>query len=167
MSEPFLAEIVMFAGNFAPRGWAYCDGQLLPISSNSALFSLLGTTYGGDGRTTFALPDLRGRIPMGPRNGAGLSNRRLGEKGGAETTSDFIRHTHTLSVSDKRGDDTDPNGAYLAVTRDGDYTSNPGSARALAGLGHAGTQPTSVNNVQPFLAINFIIALQGTYPSRS
>ena len=83
-SDPFIGEIIMFAGNFAPRGWAFCDGQLLPISQNSALFSILGTTYGGDGRTTFGLPDLRGRVPIGPRTGPGLTAYRLGEKGGSE-----------------------------------------------------------------------------------
>lgn len=89
-SNPFIAQVIMFAGTFAPRNWAYCDGQLLPISSNSALFSLLGTTYGGDGRTTFALPDMRGRVPVHPGTGPGLTNRRLGAKGGSETTA----HTH-------------------------------------------------------------------------
>ena len=166
MSEPFIGQIIMFAGNFAPRGWAFCEGQLLPISSNTALFSILGTTYGGDGRTTFALPDLRGRVPMAPGNGPGLTSRRLGEKLGAETTNQLIQHTHTLSVSDKRGDDTDPNGSYIAVTRDANYTTNAGSGKTLAGLGQAGSS-SSVNIVQPFLCVNFIIALQGLFPSRS
>lgn len=96
-ADPFIAEIIMFGGNFAPRGWALCDGQLLSISQNTALFSLLGTTYGGDGRTTFGLPDLRGRVPMHAGNGPGLSQRRLGEKGGAETTTNVISHTHTIA----------------------------------------------------------------------
>lgn len=84
MSDPFIAQVVIFGGNFAPRGWAFCDGQLLAISSNTALFSILGTTYGGDGRTTFALPDLRGRAPIGPRSGPGLSSYQLGQRGGVE-----------------------------------------------------------------------------------
>jgi microcystin-dependent protein len=99
--EPFIAEIMMFAGNFAPRGWALCDGQLLSVSSNAALFSLLGTTYGGDGRTTFALPDLRGRTAIHPGSGPGLSTRRLGERGGSETTtlsiSQMPAHNHTIT----------------------------------------------------------------------
>ena len=166
MSEPFLGQVIMFAGNFAPRGWALCEGQLLPISSNSALFSILGTTYGGDGRTTFALPDLRGRVPFAPGTGHGLSTYRLGQRGGVETNSTVFNHTHELRVSDKRGDDTDPDGSYLAVTRDANYTTNSGSGKKLAGLANTGTG-TPIPNIQPYLAINFIIALQGTFPSRS
>ena len=103
MSDPFIAEIIMFGGNFAPRGWAFCDGQLLSISSNSALFSILGTTYGGDGRTTFGLPDLRGRVAMHPGSGPGLTQRRLGEKSGMETvtltTNQIPSHNHTATAT--------------------------------------------------------------------
>ena len=108
MSDPFLAEIVMFGGNFAPRGWAFCDGQLLAISSNTALFSLLGTTYGGDGRTTFGLPELRGRFAMHPGNGPGLSSRKLGQKGGSERVTLAITnlpsHTHQLRCNSGAAD---------------------------------------------------------------
>ena len=129
-SDPFLGQVIMFAGNFAPRGWAFCDGQLLPISSNSALFSLLGTTYGGEGWTTFALPDLRGRAPIHAGRGPGLSERRLGDKGGSET----ITNNKTVSSGGSNN---------VQVAAD-----NP-------------------DNMQPYLAINYIIALQGTFPSRS
>ena len=102
MSEPFVAEIRIFAGNFAPRGWAYCNGQLLPISQNTALFSLLGTTYGGDGRSTFGLPDLRGRVPVHPGTGPGLTQRRLGEKGGAETNTMNINQIRAKNLPSKK-----------------------------------------------------------------
>lgn len=135
MSDPFLGEIKMFGGNFAPRGYAFCDGQLLPISQYSALFSLLGTTYGGDGRTTFGLPDLRGRVPLHEGSGPGLTPRPLGQKSGTETES----------------------GSVLPIASANYATSSPN--RAAANVGN--------NNMQPYLAISFIIALQGTYPSRS
>ena len=110
MSEPFIAEIIMFGGNFAPRGWAFCDGQLLSISSNTALFSILGTTFGGDGRTTFALPDMRGRVSVHPGTGPGLSNRRLGERGGTETVglnaSQIPSHNHTFAPPCSTNDGT-------------------------------------------------------------
>ncbi len=123
MAEPFIGEIKMFGGNFAPRGYALCDGQLLPIAQNQALFSLLGTIYGGDGRTTFALPDLRGRAPIHAGGGAGLTNRRLGERGGAETntlvTNQMPSHNHTISVptTSHVADDTQPAGNRLGQTR--------------------------------------------------
>lgn len=135
MSEPFIAEIRMFGGNFAPRGWAFCDGQLLPINQNDALFSLLGTIYGGDGRTTFRLPDLRGRVPIHAGNGPGLSPRRLGSQGGGEN------NFHS----------------FLPVK--GDFVAS-GSNNATTGV-------SPENNMQPYLCINFIIALTGLYPSRS
>ena len=131
--EPFIAEIIMFGGNFAPRGWAFCDGALLPISQNTALFSLLGTTYGGDGRTTFGLPDLRGRVAIHPGTGPGLSTVRLGEKGGVEnvvlTTAQMPAHGHqidhghgaTMNASSADGDVKTPAGNVLAVTKGKHY----------------------------------------------
>lgn len=117
--EPFIGQIIMFGGNFAPRGWALCDGQLLPISQYSALFSILGTFYGGDGRTTFGLPDLRGRVPMHPGNGAGLTQRQLGQKLGAEnnvlTTPNLPSHNHGVVLAAKEEANTDnPTGNYIA-----------------------------------------------------
>lgn len=130
MSDPYLGEIRMFGGGFAPRNWALCNGQLLPISQNTALFSLLGTTYGGDGISSFGLPDLRGRVPMHPGSGPGLSPRTWGEKAGSEG------HFHNV----------------LPITGD---TSDPASNSAAA---------DSASNMQPYLCVNFIIALQGIYP---
>lgn len=173
MSEPFIAEIRIFAGNFAPRSWAFCDGQLLPIAQNTALFSLIGTTYGGDGRSTTALPNLQGRIPMHPGRGPGLTSRRLGQRGGVEmvslTEAQMPNHTHTLRASDKRAGSGAAVNNTLAEPRDGLlYQSNTSanlqsmSSQALPNTG--GSQ--AHNNLQPFLVMNFIIALQGLYPSR-
>lgn len=175
MSEPFVAEIRIFAGNFAPRGWAFCDGQLLPISENTALFSLIGTTYGGDGRTTTALPNLQGRAPMHPGRGPGLTARRLGEKVGVETVTlteaQIPSHSHTARASTSTAAPGGPtNTSSLAQTGGGDaYQSNTTAnlvdlaSQTLATTG--GSQPH--DNVQPYLTLNFIIALVGLYPSRS
>lgn len=183
--EPFIGEIVMFGGNFAPRGWAFCQGQLLPISQNSALFSILGTTYGGDGRTSFALPDLRGRSPMSAGNGPGLANYRLGQTGGAETTTLTVanmpshNHVGVLKVSSANATQSAAtNGASIATpgTLAGrtftptegfnaggpDITLNSQSVETA----NSGSNQ-SFNNMQPYLALNYIIALQGVYPSRS
>ena len=183
MSEPFIAEIRIFAGNFAPRSWAFCNGQLLPVSQNTALFSLIGTTYGGDGRTTTALPDLQGRAPMHAGRGPGLTSRRLGQRGGAETVTlstaqiPGSAHGHGLDAADRDGTDTEPEGNLLAIAVDRDdpttevpaYSSNaerrPMATGAVAPTTFGGGQ--AHNNMQPFMAINFIIALQGLYPSRS
>lgn len=171
MSEPFIGQIVMFAGNFAPRGWAFCDGQLLPIAQYSALFSILGTTYGGDGRTTFALPDLRGRLPMHAGHGPGLSDRRLGARGGAEnvtlTVSEIPSHNHTLGASNSPAADTAPGNNLLAENRRDAYVGGaPNTTMNGAAIGNAGgSQPH--NNMPPFLAVYYIIALQGIFPSRS
>ncbi len=165
MSEPFIAEIRIFAGNFAPRGWAFCDGQLLPISNNTALFSLIGTTYGGDGRSTTALPNLQGRAPMHPGRGPGLTERKLGQRIGAEATSlseaQIPSHTHNVDAHTD-GDETSPVNHYL---EDCWYTAtaNADSGSVISNTGSG----QSHNNMQPYLAINFIIALQGLYPSRS
>ena len=172
MSEPFIAEIRIFAGNFAPRSWAFCDGQLLPISQNTALFSLIGTTYGGDGRSTTALPDLQGRAPMHPGRGPGLTSRRLGQRGGVErvdlSEAQMPNHTHTLVGGAFPGNDEDAQNSTptLVVGGNAYHTASNlvGMAdQALPSTG--GSQPH--NNLQPFIAINFIIALQGLFPSRS
>ncbi len=169
MSEPFIAEIRIFAGNFAPRGWAFCDGQLLPISQNTALFSLIGTTYGGDGRTTTALPNLQGRAPMHPGRGPGLTSRRLGEKVGAETVTlseaQIPSHSHTMRAADTSPTQNSPAGAVTGVAKIYGNSANlvdlEGGTLATTGGGQAHT------NLQPFLTLNFIIALVGLYPSRS
>lgn len=175
MSEPFIAEIRIFAGNFAPRGWAFCNGQLLPISQNTALFSLIGTTYGGDGRTTTALPNLQGRAPMHPGNGPGLSARRLGETGGTEAVTlsegqvPNQGHRHDLLAQDAVASETTPEGNVLAGAEaqvyGGDTPLGQMAATALEPVTLGAGQPH--NNMQPFLAINFIIALVGLFPSRS
>jgi microcystin-dependent protein len=169
MSEPFIAEIRIFAGNFAPRGWAFCDGQLLPLAQNTALFSLIGTTYGGDGRTTTALPNLMGRASMHPGRGPGLTQRRLGEKAGAESVTlsetQMPSHTHQLTGTEEDIDGTSPAGNYLATGND-QYSATDGSTLSDAALPDAGGSQ-SHNNMQPYLTMNFIIALVGVYPSRS
>ncbi len=158
-----MATIVMFAGNFAPRTWALCQGQLLAISSNSALFSLLGVTYGGDGRTTFGLPDLRGRVPVGTGSGPGFTNRLLGARSGVEynnlTVAHLPAHTHTAVGKSVTGGDNE-----LTGTSAGNLLAADGSVQVT--LGSTGGNQ-AVNNMQPFLALNFIICMQGTYPSRS
>jgi microcystin-dependent protein len=173
MEEPFIGEIALFAGNFAPVGWAFCDGRTLQISQYQALYSLLGVTYGGDGRTTFALPDLRGRAPISFGQGPGLSLYPLGQKGGSETTTlttaQMPAHTHPLNASTLPADQAAPTGNALAV--------NPARSSAMyhavptntalhqTAIGVAGgTQP--IDNRQPYLAINYIIALEGFYPER-
>ena len=175
MSEPFVGEIRMFAGNFAPRGWAFCDGQLLAVSQNDALFSLLGTIYGGDGRTTFGLPDLRGRIPLHEGTGPGLSQRRLGSKGGAEndtlTVNQLASHTHTPMASNNQSESTtlngmvigrvEPDAAMFTQTKPANQ-SQPLINGVVTNTG--GSQPHT--NLMPTLCINFIIALVGIYPSR-
>ena len=159
MAEPFLGQITIFAGNFAPRGWALCDGQLLPIAPNTALFSLLGTAYGGDGETTFALPDLRGRAPIHEGNGPGLSDRRLGQKSGRESHTEVPSHTHNIAVGGE-ADRTAPSGNHLAQAAS--YSDAAGAGN-LGGVGSTGQ--SSVDHMPPFLVVNYIIALQGLFPS--
>ncbi|MGD9101677.1 MAG: tail fiber protein [Anaerolineae bacterium] len=171
MSEPFVGEIRMFAGNFAPRGWAFCDGQLLAVSQNDALFSLFGTIYGGDGRTTFGLPDLRGRIPVHQGQGPGLSNRRLGQKGGAErvtlNSNQLPAHSHPLMASSDAASATSPSGSMLGTPGFNAYASAaPADAMNASAIGNAGGGQGH-SNLQPFLCINFIVALVGIYPSRN
>ncbi len=174
MSEPFIAEIRIFAGNFAPRSWAFCNGQLLPVSQNTALFSLIGTTYGGDGRTTTALPNMQGRSPMHPGRGPGLTSRRLGQRGGTEmvslTEAQMPNHTHSNMAAIQPASANTPNDTTSMARSVGAnaYNSNPTTAIPMndgALLNTGGSQPH--NNLQPFLVMNFIIALQGLYPSRS
>lgn len=171
MSEPFVGEIRMFAGNFAPRGWAFCDGQLLAVSQNDALFSLLGTIYGGDGRTTFGLPDLRGRIPIHAGSGPGLSPRRLGAKAGAEkvtlTVNQMPSHTHNFQASTNFADETAPEGNVLAQQSAAQlyFSGSPTINLAPQSIDNIGGS-RSHTNLQPFLCIHYIIALFGIYPSR-
>jgi len=173
MSEPFIAEIRIFAGNFAPRGWAFCNGQLLPIAQNTALFSLIGTIYGGDGRTTTALPNLQGRAPMHPGRGPGLTERRLGEKGGVETVTlseaQMPNHTHTMGAAPvpANQDDAD-NTVILSRTVGSNTYADANNLQSMADevLPAAGSAQAHTN-LQPFLTMNFIIALVGLYPSRS
>lgn len=170
--DPLLGQISMFAGNFAPRGWAFCDGQLLSIAQNTALFSILGTTYGGDGITTFALPDLRGRVPVGPRQGPGLSYKDLGEKGGTENVTlnigNLPSHNHPLRASTATGTSNLPTGNYNANTSalDKEYTTTSDTAMNAAAVGNTGSNiPVSIE--QPYSSINFIIATEGVFPSRN
>lgn len=171
MSDPFVGEIKMFAGNFAPRGWAFCDGQLLAVSQNNALFSLFGTIYGGDGRTTFGLPDMRGRVPIHHGSGPGLSPRQIGSKAGAESvtlTSDQIGdHNHTFTASSAAAADNSPANNTVAKAS-GANIYGTGSANVLnaAAITQTG-QGQSHTNLMPTLCVNFIVALLGTYPSRS
>ncbi|MDH3388024.1 MAG: tail fiber protein [Gammaproteobacteria bacterium] len=177
MADPFIAEIVMFGGNFAPRGWALCDGQLLPINQNQALYSLLGTTYGGDGRTTFGLPDLRGRSPVHAGNGPGLNSVRLGQRAGS---ADAILpvHTHVAqSIANAvapAGNSNDAVNNYWADdagVASGTYSTGPATSTMNPGavtttIGNAGTSPNN-QNYHPYTAVNFIIALVGVFPSRN
>ena len=172
--DPFIGQIVSFAGDFAPRGWALCDGQLLAISANTALFSILGTTYGGDGRTTFALPDLRGRAAIHPGTGPGLSNIKLGQKGGSEyhtlTTAEMPSHSHTglMKVSSAAADDDTPGigtsigASEIFVEGEANTALAPDSVQTGAS---GGNQQFYIRN--PFEAVNYIIATVGVYPSRS
>ncbi|MGS2741046.1 phage tail protein [Sinomicrobium sp. M5D2P17] len=173
MEEELIGVIKLFAGNFAPRGWAFCNGQLLAIAQNQALFSLLGTTYGGDGRTTFALPDLRGRVPVhaGNSQGPGLQDVRLGEASGTNTNTLTImnipRHNHPVMASNQPGTTGDPSNSFPANSgaTDKEYSGNANITMNVQMTGMTGGgQP--VNNMQPYLGLNYIIALYGIYPSR-
>ena len=177
MSDPFVGEIRMFAGNFAPRSWAFCDGQLLAVSQNDALFSLLGTIYGGDGRTTFGLPDLRGRVPLHAGQGPGLTNRRLGSKGGSETvtltTNQIPSHRHTLSATPNAGDSMSPVNKVPALTplasgagRPWYSDETPDTQMSSTAFTNSGGSRSHINEM-PTLCVNFIIALFGIYPSRN
>ncbi len=171
-TDPFVAEIAIFPFNFAPKGYAFCDGQLLPISGNTALFSLLGTTYGGNGETTFGLPDLRGCVPLGWGQGPGLSLRDLGEKGGLETvtliSSEIPSHSHSLLANSGAGTSNNPSGRMIASNAEGigQFGGAPGTnmhAESLSPTG--GGQPH--DNLPPYLTLNYCIATNGIFPSRS
>lgn len=170
MSEPFLAEVRIVGFNFAPRGWAQCDGQILPINQNQSLYSLLGTTYGGDGRTSFALPDLRSRVPIHEGASSGGSNHQLGSKSGTETvtlsSAQMPQHTHAVQASTDTGTQIFPAGHVFSKV-----ATHYGTATGLGGL-KAGTVTNAGggqahNNMQPFTVLNFCIALQGLFPSRN
>ena len=172
MAEPFVGEIRLFAGNFAPSGWALCQGQLVAIAQNDVLFSLIGTTYGGDGQNTFALPDLSGRVPLHQGTGPGLSNRVIGERGGSEQVTlskpQMPVHRHTLMASSTAAQAAaGPSGSVLAVTAVNLYGSSPPTmpmaTGAVAPVG--GAQPH--DNMAPFVAISYIISLFGIYPSQA
>ncbi len=179
MSEPFIAEIRMWACNFAPRSWAFCNGQLLPISENTALFSLIGTIYGGDGRTTMGLPNLMSRVPMNPGNGPGLTPRILGERGGQDevtlTMAEIPQHNHILRGVAEAGNSGQPNESHF-MGQDAEsadevisFTSSNISVNtqlANESIANSG-QSLPHENRQPTLGVNFCIALQGLYPSRS
>lgn len=170
-TEPYLGEIILFAGNFAPRGWALCNGQILPINQNQALFAILGTQYGGDGRVTFALPDLRDRVPIHQGQGPGLSARVVGERAGEAThtlaVTEMPGHTHGARASSGIGSSVSPTNMYLArnAAQIPQYASSGDTVMAPLTIGSTGGgQPHE--NTQPCLALNFIIALQGVFPSQ-
>jgi microcystin-dependent protein len=170
VADPFVAEIRIFPFNFPPSGWAFCDGQLMPLSQNTALFSLLGTTYGGDGKSNFALPDLQGRAPMHPGQGPGLSLHDLGETGGSETVtlleSEMPSHAHSLGADTLDLADTNlasPAASFGLSSGGALYQDAPDTTLASQALAPAGgDQPH--NNMQPYLTFNFCIALQGVFP---
>jgi microcystin-dependent protein len=174
VAEPFVAEIRIFAGNFAPTGWALCNGQILPISQNTALFALLGTYYGGDGKTTFALPNLQGSAPMHQGQGQGLSDRFIGEVGGSPTVtllnSEMPMHNHFARADGAGGNNASPAGnvwSTLGTTRTPPplYSSTSNTQMSVQALAPAGgSQPH--NNMSPYLVLTFIIALQGVFPPR-
>jgi microcystin-dependent protein len=180
MSSPFVAEIRIFPFNFAPKGWAFCDGQILPISQNTALFSLLGTTYGGDGKSNFALPNLQGRAPMFNGQGPGLSFYDLGEESGSDAVTllqtEIPSHPHTLNATTASGTTSDPNGNMFS---DGNWSvqGNTGKVQyysTTAPNTHMSPSSTSFtggsvphNNLMPYLTLNFCIALQGVFPQRT
>lgn len=172
MSDPFIGEVRIFAGNFAPRGWAFCNGQLLPIAQNTALFSILGTTYGGDGRSTFALPNLQNAMPIGAGQGPGLNPVPLGASLGSATvsllTAEMPTHAHAVQTA-VAADSTAPTAqSYVAPTSDNSaaFRANGRAVAMSAAAVAPGGQGWSHNNRSPVLALTFIIALQGTFPPR-
>ena len=174
MADPFIGEVVLFAGSFAPEGWALCDGQLLSIPSHTALFSILGTTFGGDGESTFALPDLRGRTPVHPGTGPGLSPVSLGERGGAEnvllTNSELPSHTHSATIRAASNGPTtnEPADGYVATPPDNRFSTSGDIDMASDSVSVGSTGGGSQFSIRnPYLGLNYIIALVGTFPSES
>ena len=171
MSTPYVGEIRLFAGNFAPVGWMFCQGQTLAIAENDVLFNLIGTTYGGDGQQTFMLPDLRGRLPVHQGQGPGLSPRALGEKAGTETvrllTSQLPSHSHAMHASTASASGTTPGGALLAATSAPSY--DPGAAATAMAAGAVSSAGGGLphDNMAPTLVVNYIISLFGVYPSQA
>ncbi|MGE5396789.1 MAG: phage tail protein [Chitinophagales bacterium] len=169
MSDPYLGEIRMFAGNYAPLDWALCNGQLLNISQYSALFSLIGTYYGGDGTTTFALPDLRGRVPVGQGQGPGLTNRTMGQMDGAETVtltvSNLPTHSHAVMVNNSAGTLSSPSDAVWASNVSQYSTASPDGQMSSAAITSSGSS-TAHENMMPSFCINFVICLNGIFPSQ-
>lgn len=173
MDSPFLGAVALLGFSYAPRGWAFCQGQLLPINQNQALFSLLGTMYGGDGRTTFALPDLRGRVPIGFGQGPGLSDYSIGQVAGQESvtlnSAQLPAHTHALKASSSLGNQPSPEGNVLADTGNFDteyYNGAPTTTMDAQSIGATGGgQPVGI--VQPCLTLNYAICLSGLFPSRN
>lgn len=173
--DPFIGTIIMFGGDFEPRGWAMCNGQLLAISSNNALFSILGTTYGGDGRTTFGLPDLRGRVPVHPGNGPGLSPYNLGQKGGEEgvtlAENEIPPLNSYFSILGKSSAPYSPTNQFYSIAKprvtENIYNATGGTASQNIGKLAGGGAGLPHENVQPYSCINFIIALEGLFPSRT
>lgn len=170
MTEPFIGEIKMAGFNFAPRGYAFCNGQLLSIAQNTALFSLLGTTYGGNGQTTFGLPNLQGRVPMHYGQGSGLTSRTMGEQSGTENvtliSTQMPAHNHLVNVSSDDATAKSPVGGVMAGAASPIYAAAPDAQMNAATIGPSGgNQPHA--NMQPYLVVNFIIALEGIYPSRN
>jgi microcystin-dependent protein len=170
-TDPFIGEIALCAFNFAPNGWAICNGALLQITQNTALFSLLGTQFGGDGIHTFGLPDLRGRVPIGFGQGTGLTNRNMGDKSGEENhvllSTEMPQHAHSLLINTGVGTSDTPSGNYLARNSEGvKQFSSSTNATSTNFIGAVGNNAAH-NNMQPFLTLNFIISLSGVFPSRS
>ncbi len=169
MSTPYIGEIRMVGFNFAPVGWAFCDGQLMDIAQNDTLFNLIGTTYGGDGQTTFALPNLAGRVPIHQGQGPGLSNYVIGQMAGSETvtlaTNQIPAHTHVPAANTGTGSQSSPQNALWAASPSGNYTNPPANIPMRSGLvgSSGGSQPHE--NMMPFVAINFIISLFGIFPT--
>ena len=174
--DPFVAEIRIFPFNFAPKGWAFCDGQILPLSQNTALFSLLGTTYGGDGKSNFALPNMQGNVPMHPGQGPGLSLHDLGETGGSETVSllesEIPSHSHAMRLHNgDQADAQNPSASTSLAQSANGFAYQSNSTQNLVNLSDNALTPTGGdqphNNMQPYLTLNFCIALQGVYPPRT
>ena len=173
MATPYVGEIRIFAGNFAPQGWALCQGQLLPIAENDVLFALIGTTYGGDGQNTFALPNLAGRIPIHQGTGPGLSNQVIGQLGGSEnvtlTTGQLPVHSHTAACSDSGADQVTPGGNFWSTDPGGNtaaYNNTSNKQMAATAVGNSGGGQAH-DNMQPFVVIDYIISLFGIFPSQN